>query len=64
MGTQKVPVLMLVPQEDDPLNCSLTSMDWLPRLNAKAGLVEVRGAGVVGANIIYLYLNFKGIPIF
>ena len=29
-------------EEEDPLNSSLTPMDWLPRLNAKAGMVEVR----------------------
>ena len=28
-------------EEEDPLNSSLTPMDWLPRLNAKAGMVEV-----------------------
>jgi len=27
-------------EEEDPLNSSLTPMDWLPRLNAKAGMVE------------------------
>jgi len=27
-------------EEEDPLNSSLTAMDWLPRLNAKAGMVE------------------------
>ena len=27
--------------EEDILNSSLTPMDWLPRLNAKAGMVEV-----------------------
>jgi hypothetical protein len=28
-------------EDEDPLNSSLTPMDWLPRLNAKAGMVEV-----------------------
>ena len=27
-------------KEEDPLNSSLTPMDWLPKLNARAGLVE------------------------
>ena len=31
----------LFQEEEDPLNSSLTPMDWLPRLNAKAGMVEV-----------------------
>ena len=34
-------VTCLFQEEEDPLNSSLTPMDWLPRLNAKAGMVEV-----------------------
>ena len=28
-------------EEEDCLNSSLTPMDWLPKLNARAGVVEV-----------------------
>ena len=42
-------------EEEDPLNSSLTPMDWLPRLNAKSGTVQVFNSSFLRATQRAIY---------